>query len=355
MNIYASILKSCGQNLSFVPDSEIPNIEYINEKKILITGAAGSIGSALSKKIAEFKGVELALLDINESGIVELKFDIETSSDKNIEIYLTDVSCETSVYEALADFKPNIIIHCAAYKHISVLQSFPKQSLRVNIIGTYNVAKIAAELNVDKFILISSDKAVYPECYLGYSKRAAELIIKNLFLSATTDYLITRLPNILGSRGSLSELIKYSIQRDKPVYLTDKTMTRYFITIEMAVSDILYTICNGLNRNLYLSNVQHKIKIVDLIDELIKAYSLTGSEKYNLVSVGKRDGEKIEEDLMYAEEQLIAEDEASVFKVDLKKIETVDYGIFNHFKIFNNKQFSEIINEFCLYSEGTAG
>lgn len=319
--------------------------DIIKGKKILITGAAGSIGSEISRKILSFNPKSIALLDINESGLNDLKFELSGLSKGNIEIFLCDISRVNSLSKIFEVYNPEIIFHVAAYKHIHILENFPDEALRVNLVGTFNLAKLSNEFNVYKFIFISTDKAVNPTSKMGKSKKAAEIILNKFSKLNKTEFIIARLCNVIGSRGSVSEIFIKQILKGGPVTLTHLEMQRYFITISQAADLAIKAAEFGVNGCIFVPNLTNQIRIIDLLNELIDKISSTFENKIEIIVTGPRAGEKINEELLSNIELNSSIKVNGFLKVENKCCFEEDYQIFNSFLDSNSKECT-IIKEF---------
>lgn len=319
------------------------NFTHLRNKKVLITGAGGSIGSSIAKKVAMLKPTAIGLLDINESGLADLLMELdEISSSKNT-IFLIDISDKTTLKKVFRDFTPDYVYHAAAYKHVPVMEIFPEQALRVNIVGTYNVATLAGEFNSQKFILVSSDKAVYPSGVMGSSKKIAELIIRKIRFNYTTKYITVRFGNVIGSRGSVSEIFMRQISNGGPVTLTHPEMKRYFITMEQAVSLLLIASNIGDDGDLFILDMNKPIQIIDLINEFIYKLAHIHKQQIKIVITGIRPGEKLDERLMTDEESNYSKYENGFYRINTDYIIEENYlDDLKYFEKYPNDNYCSI-------------
>lgn len=343
MKLFEEILEKFGQSSFDFGELEKIISSELRKKKVLVTGAAGSIGLAVVRRLAAISDVELGLLDINETGIADLKFEIEAHFHSNAKLFLSDISNDMTLQEIFEIFKPDIVIHCAAYKHIVVLESFPKEAFRVNVLGTHNLLKLSHQFNVRKFLLISSDKAVNPLSILGYSKRISEILVRNYPSESATKFMVIRLPNIIGSRGSLTEIIQSSLKNGHTIFLTDKEMYRYFISSNTAVNGILKVIVEGKNRCLYAFSQLTEINLPELVDKLLHEHFMVKKDSYTVVFTGKRIGEKLKEDMLYSDEKNSAEFLGCMLKIDLKNSPNLEPHIVEKFKLNSTGKTKEIL------------
>ena len=280
--------------------------KFINHKRVLITGAAGSIGSELSYQVARFTPLKLILLDIDETNIFLLAGRLKKQFPYlDIEYYVADVTNEKKIENIFGSEDIDVVFHAAAYKHVPVMEKFPDEAVRVNVVGTYNVAKIAAENNVSKFILISTDKAVKPVSVMGATKYLAEKIVISLARKyRNTQFIAVRFGNVLGSRGSVVPIFMEQIKQGGPVTITHPDMERFFMTTKEAVLLVLEAGAVGKSGEIYVLDMGEPVKIVDLAEELIRLHGLEPNVDIKIEFTGKRPGEKLTEELYSTEEDL---------------------------------------------------
>lgn len=339
MDFYSKLLEKLSGNREDSYNMDENDPLFLSNKRVLITGAAGSIGSNLSKTVAQYNPSVLSLLDINESGLVELQLEISSESECETMIHLSDISNEITLRKIFNHFRPDLVFHTAAYKHVPVLELYPDEALRVNIMGSYNVSRLAGEFNVEKFVLISTDKAVNPVCVMGMSKKIAEKIIDKIRYSYNTDYLIVRFGNVIGSRGSASEIFLNQIKKSCPITLTHPEMKRYFMTIQEAVKLILIAANRGEDGDLFILDMNEPIYIIDIIRELIKANSHIIDNTPEIVLTGTRDGEKLDEILMTKEEAIHAIYEQGFYRINLNNLDKDYNNLFEMFYAYDNGKY----------------
>ncbi|MHB1688484.1 MAG: polysaccharide biosynthesis protein [Ignavibacteriaceae bacterium] len=287
----------------------------IKNKKVLITGAAGSIGSEISRQIASYDPRKIAILDINESDLVDLEIQLSRSFDKNkIKMYLCDISDLSKVERIFEEFDPEIIFHAAAYKHVPVLEHYPEEAARVNVLGTYNLAETAKNFGVENFILISTDKAVNPTSILGASKRIAEYIVTGIGASSSSKFIAVRFGNVIGSRGSALPIFIDQLKNGGPITVTHPEMKRYFMTISEAVSLVLQASANGENSDVFILDMGAPVKIIDIVRDLIHLNNLVEGEDIQIEYTGIREGEKLFEEILTAEEGIVKTAHQKIFK-----------------------------------------
>ena len=292
-------------------------------KIVLITGAGGSIGSEIARQIKSYGPSKLLLLDIDETEVHNLSLEInnyESYFSNAIEPIVCDVRSEMNVSDIMRKYKPDIIFHAAAYKHVPLMEHYPKEAIQNNIIGSYNVLKAAISHDVGQVIIISTDKAVNPTNIMGASKRISELIGTTMS-NNKTKIISVRFGNVLGSRGSVLPLFLNQIKEGLPLTVTHRDMIRYFMTIPEAVSLVFLAASNGNGGDVLVLDMGKPVKIYDFAKQLIEKY---GDGRSYLKVIGLRPGEKLFEELLTAEEGTTA---TSVERIYRAKISNVLDGI----------------------------
>ena len=287
--------------------------EQLNDKIILITGAAGSIGSELARQCAKFNPRMLVLLDQAESPLheLELEFNEKSLSFKH-EVVIGDVRNKDRLQHVFKTFKPQIVFHAAAYKHVPMMENNPSESILTNILGTKTVADLAVENNVEKFVMISTDKAVNPTNVMGASKRIAEIYTQSLGKNSTstgsvtnTKFITTRFGNVLGSNGSVIPRFKKQIEQGGPITITHPDITRFFMTIPEACQLVLEAGCMGNGGEIFVFDMGKSVKIVDLARNMIKLSGLKENTDIKIIYTGLRPGEKLYEELLASSENTL--------------------------------------------------
>ncbi|ALJ04014.1 hypothetical protein APS56_02080 [Pseudalgibacter alginicilyticus] len=281
------------------------SFNFSNET-LLITGAAGSVGSGITKQLRHSNFKKLILIDNAESPLYYLINELKLKNISNIEFYLTDVRDESSMQYLFETFKPTIIFHTAAYKHVPLMEAHPYEAIKLNVLATKSLAHFAIKNNAKKFIFISTDKAVNPIGVMGMTKYFAECYLKSLGTQNHTSFIITRFGNIFGSNGSVVPLFIKHITSETPLTITNKNITRYFITKSKACHLILQIASfNTLNNCVLTFNMGHPIKIIDLAEVLI--FKLTKNEKNKILikTSELRPGEKLHEETLSNNETLL--------------------------------------------------
>ena len=271
--------------------------EYDNQI-ILITGAAGSIGSEIARKVSDYHYKQLILVDNSESDLYDLEQEFKNNGVLNFLPIIADIRDYKRLEQLFNEYKPKIVFHAAAYKHVPLMESNPYEAVNVNVIGTRNMAKLSVKYSIQKFILISTDKAVNPTNVMGATKRIAELIINTLPDKGQTKFITTRFGNVLGSNGSVIPLFKKQIELGGPITVTHPEITRFFMTIAEACSLVLEAGAMGNGGEIFVFDMGKSIKILDLAINMIILSGLRYPEDIDIKITGLRPGEKIYEELL---------------------------------------------------------
>lgn len=271
----------------------------IKGKTILVTGAGGSIGSEISRQICKFQPSKILLLGHGENSIYQIDMELKNQYKDEIEIIpvIADIQDRERIFETMDRYKPHVIYHAAAHKHVPLMEYNPKEAVKNNILGTRNVAEAADTFSVDTFVMISSDKAVNPTNVMGSTKRIAEMVVQQLDQHSKTKFVAVRFGNVLGSRGSVIPLFKKQIQIGGPVTVTHPDMTRYFMTIPEASRLVLQAGSLAEGGEVFVLDMGEPVKIVDLAKNLIQLSGYT-IEEIGIQYTGIRPGEKMYEELL---------------------------------------------------------
>lgn len=284
---------------------EAVDLTPVMNKVILITGAAGSIGSELSRQIMEYNPRRAILLDNNESGLHDLIIALRAKHPElDLVPVLADITYPSSVKAIFEKHRPQIVFHAAAYKHVPMLEFYPTEAIRVNMGGTRNIATLAQEYRVERFVLISSDKAVNPSNIMGATKRACELLLHALSQNPDnrTRFASVRFGNVLGSRGSVVPTFSQQIESGGPVTVTDEAMTRYFMSIPEAVNLIIHAACLTEGNDIYVLRMGEVVRIVELAERMIRLRGMRPYKDIEIKFTGVRPGEKLHEELFHGDE-----------------------------------------------------
>ena len=276
-----------------------PDLEdQYDNNVILITGAAGSIGSEICRKISLYKYKKLILIDNAESALYDIQQEFRQLGLENVDAIVADVRNRARIEQIFNQYKPKIVFHAAAYKHVPLMENNPFEAVSVNVGGTKNVADIAVKHSVDKFVLISTDKAVNPTNVMGATKRIAELYVTCLKGKGHTKFITTRFGNVLGSNGSVIPLFKKQIDKGGPLTVTHKEITRYFMTIPEACQLVIEAAAMGNGGEIFVFDMGEPIKIYNLATNMIILSGLRYPEDIDIKITGLRPGEKIYEELL---------------------------------------------------------
>ena len=317
----------------------------LKDKKIIVTGGGGSIGSELCRQIAKCKPKELIIFDIYENNAYEIEQELKrVYPHLNLKTIIGSVRDYDRLENVFKKYKPEYVFHAAAHKHVPLMENSPNEAIKNNCLGTLNTVKIADKYKVKKFVLISTDKAVRPTNIMGATKRICEMIIQAYDKKSKTDYVAVRFGNVLGSNGSVIPLFLKQIENGGPVTVTHKNITRYFMTIPEAVSLILQAFCYAEGGEIFVLDMGEPVKIYDLAKKLIRYKGYEPNVDISIKITGLRPGEKLYEELLMEEEGLkatpnklihigkpIEMDDAKFFK-KLDKLITASYKNNNDIK-----------------------
>lgn len=283
--------------------------EYITDQTVLVTGAGGSIGSELCRQILKFNPKRLVCLDIYENGMYDLQQEIEILRRKNKLRIDSEMICligsvkdKDRINEIMKTYQPSTVFHAAAHKHVPLVEDSPKEAIKNNVLGTYNMVNYCIKYKVKKMILISTDKAVNPTNVMGATKRMCELIIQAYRNNGITKLCAVRFGNVLGSNGSVIPLFKKQIENGGPITVTDKEITRYFMTIPEATQLVLQAGYYAKQGDIFVLDMGSPVKIAKLAEDLIKLSGLRPYEDIEIQYVGLRPGEKMYEELSLGDE-----------------------------------------------------
>ena len=280
-------------------------MDYVQNKVVLVTGGGGSIGSELCRQIASSSPKTLIIFDIYENNAYDIQNELKDKfPDLDLKTLIGSVRDKERLENVFETYHPQIIYHAAAHKHVPLMEDSPNESIKNNVFGTYNTAECADKYGAEKFVLISTDKAVNPTNIMGASKRICEMIVQTFNSRSDTDFIAVRFGNVLGSNGSVIPLFKRQIENGGPVTVTDPNIIRYFMTIPEAVSLVLQAGASAKGGEIFVLDMGEPVKILDLAENLIR---LSGYEPYTEIKIeftGLRPGEKLYEELLMSEEGL---------------------------------------------------
>lgn len=278
---------------------------HVGGKVVLVTGGGGSIGSELCRQLAAHHPKQLIILDIYENNAYDIQQElIRKYPELDLVVLIASVRNKERIDSIFETYRPNIVYHAAAHKHVPLMEDSPHEAIKNNVFGTYKVAQAADRYGVDKFVLISTDKAVNPTNIMGASKRLCEMLIQSMNRNSRTNYVAVRFGNVLGSNGSVIPLFKKQIAEGGPVTVTHPDIIRYFMTIPEAVSLVLQAGAYARGGEIFVLDMGEPVKILDLATNLIKLSGYRVGEDIQIVFTGLRPGEKMYEELLMNEEGL---------------------------------------------------
>jgi len=293
-----------GREPILIENEDIDNI--YNGKRILVTGAAGSIGRELTRQLLYFKPAQLIICDQAETPLNDLMLQLNSEKYKSILVpFLSSVTDDIRMKRLFEKYKPEIIFHAAAYKHVPVMEAFPGEALKVNVLGTRRIADLAAKYKVDRFVMVSTDKAVNPTNVMGASKRLAEMYIQSLtnVETCSTRFITTRFGNVLGSNGSVVNRFKSQIEAGGPVTVTHPEINRFFMTVSEACQLVLEAGNMGKGGEVFVFDMGKPVKIVDLAKKMISLAGYIPNKDIHIEFSGLRPGEKLFEELLHNKEE----------------------------------------------------
>ena len=328
----------------------------ITNKCVMVTGAAGSIGSELVRQIAKFNPSKIILIDQAESPLYFIELELmENYKYLDYEVIICDITFEFRMRKIMEFFKPQIVFHAAAYKHVPMMENNPVEAIRTNVLGTKIIADLSIESGVEKFVMVSTDKAVNPTSIMGATKRIAEMYTQALNQKNSTRFVTTRFGNVLGSNGSVIPLFREQIEKGGPITITHQDVTRYFMTIPEACRLVLEAGSMGKGAEIFIFDMGKSVKIVDLAKKMIKLSRLTLGKDIQIIYTGLRPGEKLYEELLNDKENTLPTHHsqimiAKVNELPLPQVTTAVEQLISLINEHNNevlvKKMKEIVPEF---------
>lgn len=316
----------------------IENIKtQLTNKTILVTGAAGSIGCEIVRQVIQFQPKKIILLDQAESPLYDMEMELKDEFDSlSYEIVIGDIRNIDRLENVFKTFQPQIVFHAAAYKHVPMMENNPSESILTNVLGTKNLADLAVKYHVEKFVMISTDKAVNPTNVMGASKRIAEIYTQSLGKTVQTKFITTRFGNVLGSNGSVIPRFRQQIENGGPVTITHPEITRFFMTIPEACQLVLEAGTSGNGGEIFIFDMGESVKIIDLAKKMIKLSGLTLDKDIKITFTGLRPGEKLYEELLANEENTLPTHHKQIM---IAKVAAYDFD-------FINEQIKALIQSF---------
>lgn len=278
---------------------------YVKGKTVMVTGGGGSIGSELCRQVAKHEPKRLIIVDIYENNAYDIQQELKRKyPELDLVVLIASVRNTLRIDQIFDEYRPNIVYHAAAHKHVPLMEDSPGEAIKNNVFGTYKTAKAADKYGVEKFVLVSTDKAVNPTNIMGASKRMCEMVVQMMNEQSKTDFVAVRFGNVLGSNGSVIPLFKKQIAAGGPVTVTDPNIIRYFMTIPEAVSLIMQAGAYAKGGEIFVLDMGEPVKIVDLAENLIKLSGYRVGDDIEIVFTGLRPGEKMYEEMLMKEEGL---------------------------------------------------
>ncbi|MEE1884723.1 polysaccharide biosynthesis protein [Pedobacter flavus] len=349
----------------------------LKNKRILVTGAAGSIGSEIIRQLTKFETGLIILCDQNETALHELCLELEIyRDDKNFHPFIGDVRDLKRMQHLFLNYKPHYVYHAAAYKHVPLMEDSPSEAVKTNVLGTKNIADLSVKFGVQKFVMISTDKAVNPTNVMGASKRIAEIYVQSLNNTLSSDdylftnglsyindlsvkpitkFITTRFGNVLGSNGSVIPRFKQQIEKGGPVTVTHPEITRYFMTIPEACRLVLEAGCMGKGGEIFIFDMGKSVRIIELAKKMIRLAGLVPNKDIKIEFSGLRPGEKLYEELLNDNENTLPTHHEKIMIGKVREyvfteIETQIYELIDFAKVSNDRnvvvKMKELVKEF---------
>jgi len=321
--------------------------KQLSNKVILVTGAAGSIGSEIVRQLIRFNPKKIILLDQAESPLYDMEMELHDKYEQSYEIVMGDIRNKERMENVFRTFKPEIVFHSAAYKHVPMMENNPSESVLTNVFGTKIIADLSVEFKVEKFVTISTDKAVNPTNVMGASKRIAEIYTQSLNTKSTTKFITTRFGNVLGSSGSVIPRFRQQIENGGPVTITDANITRYFMTIPEACQLVLEAGAIGKGGEIFIFDMGESVKIVDLAKKMIKLSGLVLDRDIRIEYTGLRPGEKLYEELLADHENTLPTHHKQIMIAKVKEydFEVVSSAIAELIELFKGQDNKAIVKK----------
>jgi FlaA1/EpsC-like NDP-sugar epimerase len=328
----------------------------LTNKIILVTGAAGSIGSEIVRQLVRFAPEKIVLIDQAESALFDFEYDLKANfkdylNQTSLEFVVANVCDEIRIRKIFNQFKPDYVFHAAAYKHVPLMENNPYEAVKVNVFGTKTIADLSVEFEVNKFVIVSTDKAVNPTNVMGATKRLAEMYTQSMNSLGSTRFIITRFGNVLGSNGSVIPLFTKQINAGGPVTVTHPEITRYFMTISEASQLVLEAGAMGSGSEVYIFDMGKPVKVVDLAKKMIQLSGLEEGKDIKISFTGLRPGEKLYEELLNDNENTIPTHHPKIMraKVPAFSFSEMDIALAEIQHLLENDKTSAIIKRIKYY------
>lgn len=317
----------------------------LSGKTVLVTGAAGSIGSGMVQQIVKYHPQKVILLDNAESAMYDFVNELKSSGlQTTIEVVIGDIRHYDRMKRLFDAFRPNYILHAAAYKHVPLMEDNPSEAILTNVKGTKNLVDLAVEFDAQKFVMISTDKAVNPTNVMGASKRIAEIYAQHKNSLGKTKFITTRFGNVLGSNGSVIPLFKKQIEQGGPITVTDERITRYFMTIPEACQLVLEAGTIGEGGEIFVFDMGESVKIIDLAKNMIKLSGLEIDKDIEIKITGLRPGEKLYEELLSDDEKTLPTHHPKILKAKIQETEEKEIAMIEELiRLFGCQENKKIV------------
>ena len=301
------------------------DVESLNKelagKTVMVTGAGGSIGSELARQVQRFAPANLLLVERAEFALFDIDHELRAANpSQSIVPLVADVGDESRMRSIFESYRPQVVIHAAAHKHVPLMEFNPREAVKNNVLGTRLVAELAGEFRTEVFVLVSTDKAVRPTSIMGATKRVAELVVQNLNRCFSTRYVVVRFGNVIGSAGSVIPIFQNQIRNGGPVTITDRRMKRYFMTTPEAAQLVLQASAIGRGGEVFILHMGEPVLIVDLAETLITLSGFKPYEDIQIVETGMRPGEKLHEELVFPTEETVPTSHPKIFINKIAKL-----------------------------------
>lgn len=326
--------------------------EYISGKTVLVTGGGGTVGSEICRQIMHFKPYKLVILDIYENNAYDIQTELEQKySDNHTEVVIASIRDNVRIKRIFEKYRPNTVFHAAAHKHVPLMEKNPTEAIKNNVFGTLNTVQCADKFEVDKFVLISTDKAVNPISVMGATKYICEKIIQDIQPKSKTTFAAVRFGNVMGSNGSVIPLFEKQIKNGGPVTVTDKRVTRFFMTIPEAAQLVLQAASYAVGGEIFVLDMGEPVKIYDLAEDVIKMYGMIPNRDIKIEICGLRPGEKMHEELLNKNEKITKTAHEKIFRIErsdeeCKKSEMMLDALREAVKSGDEIKIKETISEF---------
>ena len=318
---------------------------YIKDRVVLITGGGGSIGSELCRQIAIFKPAKLIILDNYENNAFDIEIELRRKKKElQLNVIIANVREIERLEEVFSEFKPDVVFHAAAHKHVPLMEEYPIEAVKNNVFGTFNVANCASKYGAKRFVLISTDKAVNPTSVMGATKRLAEMLIQAVNRDSDTEFVAVRFGNVLGSNGSVIPVFKKQIEEGGPVTVTHPDVKRYFMTIPEAVQLVIQAGAMAKGGEIFVLDMGQLVRIYDLARNLIKLSGFIPDEEIKIEYIGLRTGEKLYEELLLDNGELVktSNDKIFVEKPEIFQLEALKKSLDELLEVLKRNKNDEI-------------